>query len=50
MKMAVTEVPCLYSDNNFKFVGCGGFALTQVYKINVSLNWENQTRIQVSYG
>ena len=44
--MAVREVPCLNSDRDFK-VADSGFALTQVYKIDLSLNWKNQTRIWV---
>ena len=44
--MAVTEVPCLNSDRDFK-VAESGFALTHVYKIDVSLIGKNQTRIQV---
>jgi len=47
--MAVTKVICLNCYKDFKLAD-GGFArLTQVYKIkNVSLNQENQTRIQGS--
>jgi len=34
-KMAVTELPCLNSDKDFK-VADSGFALTQVYKKHFS--------------
>ena len=45
-KVAVTEMPYLNSDKDFKVADIG-FALTQVYKIDTSLNWENQARIRV---
>ena len=44
-KMAVTEVPCLNSDKDFK-VADSGFALIASYTRDVSLNW---ARILVSH-
>ena len=46
--MAITEVLCINSDKDFK-VTDNGFALTQIYKIHFSLNWENQTKIGVCH-
>ena len=42
------EVPRINIDKDFK-VADSGFALTQVYKIDISLNWENQNKIRVSH-
>ena len=38
-------MPYLNSDKDFKVADIG-FALTQVCKIDASLNWENQARIR----